>query len=393
MAESALAPASGGTDRPVAAPNAVPWYVWCSVFAVTSTIIGGHWDIAWHRSIGRDNFWTPAHIAIYLGGVLSGLYCAWLILSTTFRSSQEARDNSVTMWGFRGPLGAFIAAWGGLTMITSAPFDDWWHNAYGLDVKVLSPPHVVLIAGIVAMELGSLILILGAMNRANGALRRRLERLFLYVGAMIVTLLMILVIEYILRTYMHSGLFYRVVCTAIPIVLAAVARATRHRWASTIVISIYSLLLAGMVWIFPLFPAEPKLGPVYQNVRHFIPPEFPLLLIVPALLLDIVWARLGHRGKWLQAFVAGLVFLVSFIAVQWPFADFLMSNSARNAFFGTTYFDYNLHPNSNYARYRFAQLEKTTMEFWRQMGLALVLAILTTRLGLGWGDWMRGIKR
>ncbi len=28
-------------------------------------------------------------------------------------------------------------------MITSAPFDDWWHNAYGLDVKILSPPHVV----------------------------------------------------------------------------------------------------------------------------------------------------------------------------------------------------------------------------------------------------------
>lgn len=29
-------------------------------------------------------------------------------------------------------------------MITSAPFDKWWHNAYGLDTKVVSPPHVPL---------------------------------------------------------------------------------------------------------------------------------------------------------------------------------------------------------------------------------------------------------
>jgi len=26
--------------------------------------------------------------------------------------------------GFRGPLGCFIAAWGGIAMLTSAPFDN-----------------------------------------------------------------------------------------------------------------------------------------------------------------------------------------------------------------------------------------------------------------------------
>jgi hypothetical protein len=44
----------------------VPWYVWAAVFGVTSAMIGGQWDIYWHRSIGRDTFWTPAHMAIYL---------------------------------------------------------------------------------------------------------------------------------------------------------------------------------------------------------------------------------------------------------------------------------------------------------------------------------------
>src|SRR5438132_195634 len=68
------------TDR----EPAIPWHIWCAVLAVTSTMVGTHWDIAWHRSIGRDTFWTPAHIAIYLGGVLAGLSCGYLILATSF---------------------------------------------------------------------------------------------------------------------------------------------------------------------------------------------------------------------------------------------------------------------------------------------------------------------
>src|ERR1700675_4012259 len=149
----------------------IPWYLWCSTLAVTSVTIGAHWDVSWHRSIGRDTFWTPAHLAIYLCGVLSGISCGYLILSTTFGKSPGAanlRAASVNIWGFRGPLGAFIAAWGGFAMLTSAPFDDWWHNAYGLDVTILSPPHVLLMSGSSAIDIGTLILIGGAMNRAQG---------------------------------------------------------------------------------------------------------------------------------------------------------------------------------------------------------------------------------
>ena len=135
-------------------------------------MIGIHWDISWHRSIGRDTFWTPAHLVIQFCGVLAGISCGYLILSTTFDGRSPLRDSSVRIWGFRGPLGAFIAAWGGIAMLTSAPFDNWWHNAYGLDVKIISPPHMVLAAGILAVHLGALILILGKMNRADGEPQR-----------------------------------------------------------------------------------------------------------------------------------------------------------------------------------------------------------------------------
>ena len=79
------------------------------------------------------------------------------------------------MWGFEAPLGAFIAAWGGVAMLTSAPFDNWWHSAYGLDVKILSPPHVFLILGNLAVNTGTLILILGMMNRARDEFREQAQ--------------------------------------------------------------------------------------------------------------------------------------------------------------------------------------------------------------------------
>src|ERR1700686_1722236 len=63
--EALSAPPSENHDQ-------VPWYVWCSVAAVTFAMVGVHWDISWHRLIGRDTFWTPAHIAIHMWGVLAG---------------------------------------------------------------------------------------------------------------------------------------------------------------------------------------------------------------------------------------------------------------------------------------------------------------------------------
>jgi hypothetical protein len=102
----------------------IPWYLWCVALAVTSVTIGAHWDVSWHRSIGRDTFWTPAHMAIYLCGVLAGICCGYLILNTTFRRPPELMASSVGVFGFRGPLGAFLAAWGGTAMLPPAPFDN-----------------------------------------------------------------------------------------------------------------------------------------------------------------------------------------------------------------------------------------------------------------------------
>ena len=81
--------------------------------------------------------------------LLAMLFVLFLIVRTTFAGDERARAESVRVFGLRAPLGAFICGWGALAMLTSAPFDNWWHDAYGLDVKILSPPHTVLALGIV----------------------------------------------------------------------------------------------------------------------------------------------------------------------------------------------------------------------------------------------------
>ena len=164
------------------------------------------------------------------------------------------------MWGFHGPLGAFVTAWGGIAMLVSAPFDDWWHNAYGLDVKILSPPHTVLAAGILAIEIGALMLVLGYMNRAQGDERRRLSWLYLYLGSMIVVVLQILTMEHTGRVLQHTAWFYISVAIAVPTSLIGVAIASDRRWSATIVASVYMLFTASLIWILPLFPARTQAG-------------------------------------------------------------------------------------------------------------------------------------
>ena len=376
-----------------AAADSIPWYIWSCLLAVISSVIGGAWDISWHESIGRDSFWTTPHIFIQLCGVISGICCGYLILSTTFQKNSPLRANSISMWGFRGPMGAFLCAWGGVCMITSAPFDNWWHAAYGLDVKILSPPHVLLALGMTGIRFGTVVMIISEMNRAQGEYRARLERLLFFAFIFLLGMTIGIAQEYTLRFFMHGATFYLVAALIAPILLAAIAAATKHPWAATITTAMYTATHLGFTWILPLVPAEPKLGPVYQKITHLIPPDFPLLLIVPAIVFDLVRRRVGGWSRWAQAAALGAAFLASFLAVQWPFADFLMSPASRNWIFATGDIPYFAGPRSPWMRNVFIHTEPTVTSFWIHMGVAVVAAVVMTEIGTRWGEWMRQIRR
>ena len=397
MAESVriAMPASVAIRQQVSAHvTDVPWYVWSAVLAVTSTTVGLYWDISWHTGIGRDTFWTPAHMAIQFGAVLTGISCAYLILHTTFAGDAVAKDAAVSIWGFRGPLGAFIAAWGGFAMLTSAPFDNWWHDSFGLDIKILSPPHVLLVIGIFFMGFGGLVLIAGRMNLAQGLAKARLNHLLLYVGSLLLSLLMMLAYEYVGdQTLMHSAIFYRALGLVAPIVLLGISRASQHRWAATILATIYMVTWIAGLWVFPLFPAEPKLGPVFTQVTRMVPLAFPVLLVPGALVTDWIFIRFRDSRKILQAALAGFGFMAASLAFNWPWATFLMKPAARNWVFGMNYFGYFMRPSEYHLAWEFSAYEKTRTEFWVGMGIALLATVISARIGMLWGDWMSRVRR
>jgi hypothetical protein len=399
LAHSHLAVATPTESRTFAAARtSVPWYIWAGVIAVTSASIGGQWDVSWHRSIGRDTFWTPAHMAIYACGVIAGIVGLYLVLTATFGKSINAarlRESSVNVFGLRAPLGVFLAGWGGVAMLTSAPFDNWWHNAYGLDVKIVSPPHTLLILGIRAIDAGMLLLVLGAMNRASDAGEARyktLQRVFLYLGGLILGGQMFFIMEYTWDVMLHRVLAYIVLAIGIPVIFATISQSSRYRWAATTIASIYMVSIIAFILILPLFPAQPKLGPVYFPVTHFVPPQFPVLLLVPAVALDLFWQRTRNWRLWQIALVSGILFVALIFAVEWPFANFLMSHAADNRFFGSMYFDYNSRP-QGYARLR--RFFQPDSGLTLSLGLlrAALFASISTWLGLFLGRWMRGVQR
>jgi hypothetical protein len=374
----------------------VLWIVLASSAAIVAGIL---WDISWHKTIGRDTFWTAPHLLEQLGAIVAGVSCGWLVLHTTLAGSADERGRSVRFWGFRAPLGAWLTIWGTFVMITSAPFDDWWHNAYGLDVKIMSPPHMVLAVGMIAVVLGGMLMVLASQNRATEPAEvRRLAAAFAFAGGLLLVMVATMISEYASRANtMHQPLFYQVAGGSFPVLLVALGRAGRLRYPATTSAAMYMGVILVTMWVLQLFPGEARLAPIYTPVTHMVPPEFPLLLVVPALAIDLLLRRAGRGHDWWLALGLGIGFVALLLAVQWSFGEFLLSPAARNWFFAADQWPYMVRPGP--WQHRFwgvpmlpdGGLDGRSLA--QGLAFAALLAIGSARVGLWWGSGMSRVVR
>ena len=391
MATSLLTPAA--TARSAVPARTLPLHLMAVVVGATSILIGLIWDISWHMTIGRDTFWTPAHIAIYFGGTLAGLSCGARVLANSFWTRDTHATDGVRLWKFfTGPIGGWICIWGAFAMLTSAPFDDWWHGAYGLDVQILSPPHVILLCGLLGILIGAQTMAVSAQNTEGDSTAR--STVVAFASGVLLTLAAIAVTEYSDVQIMHNSLFYIVAGGVYPLFLVAASRASRLHWPATATAAFYMVIMAAQLWILQLFEAHPKLGPIGHEVTHMVPMNFPLLLIVPAIAIDLVLRRMHGRNGWLTSLVLGLSFVLAFLALQWPFGSFLATEIGRHPFFGGAFAPYNAP----------AEYLTGPREFWMEDGGATVAlvkamswgvlaAVVSSRVGLWWGNWLREVTR
>ncbi|MDB5008680.1 MAG: hypothetical protein JWQ84_2710 [Mucilaginibacter sp.] len=370
-------------------------YVYATVFSSLCIIVGLIWDISWHTSIGRDGLLAPPHDVIYLGAVCSGLFSAYQILRITFWGSLAEKQGSVKFWGiFYGPLGAMFCIWGAIAMLTSAPFDDWWHNTYGLDVVILSPPHTLLAIGIGMIQLGAMVTVLSSLHSAKSENVTLQKLLFIISAGLLLTSFYVLFSEYLNRSRSHSALCYQVAAILFPMFLIAVVRASKMRWAATATAAVHMSVLLLMLWILPLFHAVPRLGPVLNHFDHYQPFHFPLLLIIPAIVIDLLIHRPENQKPLTGIIPAAVLFLLVFFVVQWYFGAFLQTSPfARNWFFGSYAWYFGANPDWPY-RYSFhPDRIDTGFALIKGILIATVISALSGLVGYKWGGWMKKVQR
>ena len=119
-------------------------------------------------------------------------------------------------------------------MITSAPFDNWWHNAYGLDVKIISPPHMILAWGMGGIQMGAMLMTLSAQNRASEDDKKMYSLMYAYTAGILITMIATVIQEDAsVGNHMHGAKFYQITAWVIPIWLIGLSRASPLRWPTT----------------------------------------------------------------------------------------------------------------------------------------------------------------
>jgi hypothetical protein len=145
-----------------------------------------------------------------------------------------------------------------------------------------------------------------------------------------------------------------------------------------------------LIWTLQLFPATAQLAPIYNPVTRMVPPPFPLLLVVPAVGIDLLMRRVrGH--DWLLATAIGVAFVLLMLGAHWWWAEFLLSPGARNAVFAADKWDYYLKPGS--WQYEFWGAETSVMTFARGLAIATATAVVTSRVGLWIGTAAARVQR
>ncbi|MBW3626394.1 MAG: hypothetical protein KY412_02165 [Actinobacteria bacterium] len=122
---------------------------WSVIGAVSGLVllglamIGLHWDVAWHVDLGRDKqVFTLPHVLIL--AALVGLMAVSLVTIAVATATQA--DVRLRFRRWRVPSSALL-----LLLFRAGGFvafflDELWHRAYGVDVTLLSPPHLGLLA-------------------------------------------------------------------------------------------------------------------------------------------------------------------------------------------------------------------------------------------------------
>lgn len=196
-----------------------------------------YWDDAWHTDRGRDEFFIAPHLTLYAGVTVAGLVTAWWLLRAYLAAGGGIGGALMLL---RLPA-ALLALLGATATLLSAPIDNAWHELYGRDAVVWSPPHMLGVAGSAAMSVGLLAGMTGARDRLAP-----LGRVLL--GAGVLGSFLVPVLEFDSDVPQFPAWTYWPVATAGLVLFVLVARDLADgRWAVTAMAAVYTAAKFGIV--------------------------------------------------------------------------------------------------------------------------------------------------
>lgn len=129
------------------------WIYFLVAIGVALQVGAANWDIIWHGVVNVESFFTPPHTVLYSGVGLS-LIATFAGIIFSIRQKTSLRGPFSIYYKIPNPLK--LIALGCLVEVFSGQFDNWWHANFGFD-GLLSPPHLMLISGMLLSILGALI--------------------------------------------------------------------------------------------------------------------------------------------------------------------------------------------------------------------------------------------
>ncbi|MGI8460789.1 MAG: hypothetical protein ACR2OC_04005 [Solirubrobacterales bacterium] len=281
-------------DRDGRAPAAL---VAVALVGFLIALFGTYWDDAWHTEKGRDSFLVAPHIALYLGiSLAGGALALWAALVVWARGLGALRSHP--------PL--LLALVGMAVALGAAPLDNAWHLAFGRDAVVWSPPHMLGVAGNLAIAAALLLELSDRPGRwQSGAA--------LIAGAAVLAVGAVPVLEYETDVPQFDLAFYLPVLIAgTSFALGLVRRALRRDWAATEVALVYTAILASISLALELGGMPGPLVP---------------LIVAPALAVDFA-ARRGS-GLLLSAFVVTAATYLAYVPyLNWLRGDIFLDAQA-----------------------------------------------------------------